>query len=344
MSHWAIVVSLWLGESLMNAFFYENAQGLLGGLVVALGVGAINMLLAVSLGSVFRNKNLSSLQGRLLGWSSLIVYIGSSTYLNSLFAAFRSEYQVLSDPTDPAQMRAAFAAATAAAFNIYKFHMPVGDLMSFLLFGIGFALSLIAFLKGYTFDDRYPGHGPRDRRLKVAQAQEQELISQLRTKLQQVGQRRISETQNALREPGALINVAAKRIADLEEMKSTAQNSCTAITRDFHLVLDAYRHSNIAVRATPPPTYFNHPLELSAGPDPGRADGYIRKLRQFQEETRSLQTTNQPALNAQLEALQKQTSEVLNVALPDFKREVEREAEAAINRQQHTLERVRELS
>jgi hypothetical protein len=31
----AIVVVLWLLESGMNAFFYENAQGLLGGFVVA---------------------------------------------------------------------------------------------------------------------------------------------------------------------------------------------------------------------------------------------------------------------------------------------------------------------
>jgi hypothetical protein len=198
----------------------------------------INMLLAVALGYSFRFKNLTALHPKTYGWAAFIVYVLSSIYLNAPFAAFRSEYQLLSDPTDPVQLRNAFSVATQAAFGVYEFRMPVGDLMSFLLFGIGFALSLIAFWKGYTIDDRYPGHGERDRRLKAAQAEEHLLISQLRTRLQDLGQRRISAVQNCAREPDALVNVAAKRIADLQDVTSNAQNSCAAITRDFRLVLD----------------------------------------------------------------------------------------------------------
>jgi hypothetical protein len=341
--HLALVVMLWIVESVMNAFFYENAQGLLGGFVVALGVGLINMLMAVALGYWFRLKNLAALHEKFLGWASLVVYILSSIYLNALFAAFRSAYQLLSDPTDPTQFRNAFSSATQAAFRVYRLQMPVGDLMSFLLFGIGFALSLVAFWKGYTSDDRYPGHGAKERRLKTAQTEEHELINQLRARLQEVGQRRVSTTQNALREPGALISVASKRIADLQEAKLNINSGCAAVSRDFRLVLDAYRHSNIAVRATPPPAYFNQPLELSIAPDPVRADLCIEQLRRCQDEARAVQTANQVALNAQLESLQRQTSETLNTALPEFIREVEREAQDAINRQLHTLERVPEV-
>jgi len=93
------------------------------------------MLVAVALGSAFRFKNLRAPHHKIFGWLSLLAYILSSIYLNALFAAFRSEYQLLSDPTDSAQLRIAFSAATQAALKVYKFQMPVGDLMSFLLFG-----------------------------------------------------------------------------------------------------------------------------------------------------------------------------------------------------------------
>lgn len=41
--HFAIVLGLALLETVINAFFYENAQGLMGGFSVALGVAAVNM-------------------------------------------------------------------------------------------------------------------------------------------------------------------------------------------------------------------------------------------------------------------------------------------------------------
>jgi len=79
---------------------------------------------------------------------------------------------------------------------------------------------------------------------------------------------------------------------------------------------------------------------LSPAPDQHGADSYIEQLRSCQNEVRATQTEHQGLLNAQLESLQKQTSELLNIVFPEFIREVEREAEDAINRQLQTLERV----
>lgn len=339
--HIAIIGAVALLESVINAVFYENAQGLLGGFVVALGVGALNMSLAGVLGFFFRYKNLPAIEKKLFGWTCLVGYVFSSVLLNALFAAFRSEYQVLGDPTDYGQLRMAFTGATQAAVRVFIGEMPVKDLMSLLLFAFGFGLSLVAFCKGYTLDDRFPGHGVKDRQLRAAQTQEEELQNELRQRIRTIGQRREAAVQTLLHEPSARINLVAKRVSELRQTQAQTENRTAAIARDFQLVLDAYRHSNISVRATPPPEYYKEPLSLSGLPDTTAAMTLLDQLEGCGKALKLLQGEQQPILTALLEKVRSEIRTMLDEGFEQFRAKVKQDAQNSINERQQTMERVR---
>lgn len=178
--HFGVLAVLGLIETVTNAFFYENSQGLLGGFFVALGIAALNMGTAMFLGNWFRYKNLASIDKKVMGWLALAAFLFTTILFNALFASFRTEYQLVADPTEFKEVAAAFQRAWPEAMRIFRADMQFRDLWSFLLFGLGILLSIAAFWKGYTLDDKYPGHGHVAKELKKAVQAEHELQNQLR--------------------------------------------------------------------------------------------------------------------------------------------------------------------
>lgn len=174
-----------LGETLVNAFFYENEQGLLGGFFVALAIAVVNMGSAFFLGYGFRYKNLRAVESKVAGWLCMIAFLLIMLYCNTLFAAFRAHYQTLADPSDPVQLRAAFAASSRVALGVFRLKLDLVDLWSFVLFGFGLLLSCISFWKGYTLDDEHPNYGALDRRFKIAREKEQQEQTRVRNLVRQ---------------------------------------------------------------------------------------------------------------------------------------------------------------
>lgn len=331
--HFGIIAILALIETSVNTVFYENAQGLLGGFIVALAVSAINMLSALALGNFFRFKNLSATNKKALGWLSFIAFVTLSIYCNALFAAFRAEYQLLADPTDAMQVRTAFTKATEEASKIFLLRMHFGDLMSFILFFIGLLLSGFAFYKGYTLDDRFPGHGPKDRLVKAAQKREQELEERLRQKVKDFLHTRRHQLQAVVHEPAQIANSVAIRSASLQQAASVYKTQQDAVQRDFSVILSAYRGANAAVRATEPPQYFRHIPDLLLPINDAVLQNAFASLTNVQQQARDLGDKYQAALNAKLNELQRNAAAILNEKFAAFLSSVESEAETVINRQ-----------
>jgi hypothetical protein len=337
--HFAIILGLALLETIINAFFYENAQGLMGGFTVALGVAAVNMGGAMLLGIGFRYKNLASIDMKILGWLCLVIFLIFSIYCNALFAAFRSEYQLLVDPSDPLQLRQAFTQSAAEAKKIFLFNMQVADLTSFVLLGLGVLLSLLAFYKGYTFDDKFPGHGFKDRAMVAAQRAEVEKQDVLRQKVKAFLQRRRSEVQAAIHEPAQLISRVSSGVADLQNAKAMLKAQSESIQRDFSLVLGAYRDANTSIRATNPPEYFKEiPNPIHRVSDVG-AIPLIESLSAVLLQLKVLRETQQDPLNDKLRQLQGDASEIMTKTFTLFLADVEAEAKSRIDRMVHAIHR-----
>jgi hypothetical protein len=330
--HFATIALLALIETAINAFFFENTQGLLGGFTVALGVAAINMVGAMVLGYGFRYKNLASIDKKIIGWLCLILFVLLSVYCNALFSAFRAEYQVLVDPANVQQLRAAFAKALMEAKQVFFINMNFADFMSFILFGLGTLLSGFAFYKGYTLDDKYPDHGALTRRLRQEQQLEAESQEQLRTKVRNLLERRRADVQSAIHEPGQMVTRISGRLGEIEQAKALLNSQAQAIQRDFSLVLNAYRQANTAVRATDPPAYFRETPDLLSRISVAGADVVTAGLTETRNEVAALQEKYQSALNEKLRLIQAEAAGIQNNALRAFIEEIVQEAQDRINR------------
>lgn len=330
--HFALIMLLAFVETITNAFFYENSQGLLGGFVVALGVAVINMFFALLLGSGFRFKNLVDLKNKIIGWVCFALFAYLSIYCNALFASFRSQYQLLTDPSDAQQVSHAFKLAALEANKIFVYEFQFLDLMSFILFGFGVVLSIIAFYKGYTFDDKYPGYGHLDRLLKKARNIKNAKQADVTSKVKEYLIRKRGDVQAAINEPTILINLASYRVSDLAHALSSMQSRVKSIQLDFSTVLQNYRKANLAVRVTPAPNYFNEIPDLIIKIKDINSEPLIEHLMSLKESIESLRLAHQEQLNIKLRSLESESANVLTDLLPRFFNSVEDEAHVKITK------------
>lgn len=342
--HFGILAILVVIETSVNAFFYENSQGLLGGVMVALGIAALNMLTALFCGFGFRYKNLAAIDKKVVGWFCFVVFVLLALFCNALFASFRSEYQLIVDPSEFDQVKTAFGKAWPQAVHFFRGDIEFKDHWSFLLFGIGLLLSGWAFYKGYTLDDKYPGHGQKDREYKKAvleQGKQQDLVRQ---KVKELLHHRRAAVQAALHEPTTQVGMLARRIADLTHSRKLLEQRAAAVQRDYSLVVGAYRQANTAVRALPPPEYFRQATDLGTKVDGNGADSVGSELTEVQNELKALADEQREGLNARLNALQNNSAMVLNQTLSAFLEDVRQEAEDNISRRTPTIHRVQPVA
>lgn len=339
--HFGLVAIFALVETVANAFFFENSQGLMGGFMVALAVAFLNLGVTFGLGNGFRFTNLKPADRRIWGWMCLIGFVCVGAYCNTLFAAFRSEYQILDNPADADQLRRAFTTASQAAAKVFTFEAHFKDLWSFLLFGIGGLLGIVSFWKGYTLDDKHPGYGDRDRALKAARAREAAAQDAVREKVKSYFRKRISDVHGQLQEPVSLMGAAADCIADTQRTRTILLTQAAAVQRDYSLVLNAYRSANLSVRATEAPQYFTKVPDLLHLVSVESADELITRLERAQSMLKSHRERTEVALNGRLKELQGLQAATLSEKFPQFLKDVEDEAKSELNRKSETLERRR---
>jgi len=338
--HFGVLAVFALIETGVNTFFYENSQGLLGGFFVALGIATLNIVSAMLLGYWFRYKNLASIDKKIIGWSSLVAFVLTAVFFNALFAAFRTEYQLVADPSEVAQLNVAFQRAWPEAMLVFRADMQFRDHWSFLLFGIGILLSIAAFWKGYTLDDQYPGHGRMDKAYKKACSDEQLQHDKIRQKVKELLHHRKAAVQAAIHEPATQVGMLARRIAELTNARSSLEAQAAHIQRDFSMVIDAYRGANMSVRSVPPPAYFKEATALSMRVDGSGAERVLAELAAVQAELKAMSEAHRELLNAKLKALQSDTTEILNKTLTVYLGDVRKDAEETIARMTPTIHRV----
>lgn len=258
------LVPFTLGETICNAVLYENAQGLLGGAFVAFLVSIVNLSIAFGMGMAFRYKNLSSGLFKVVGWNALVLAVFVAIYFNAIFSAYRSEYQLLLDPSDVVEAGAAFKRAMSVASYVFIGRLPSNDLMSFVLFFLGLVLSAIAFWKGYVCDDRHPGYGRRDRLFAESTKKFDAALDVVRLKVVGEIQRRVTGmagAQNQMLSTKVRLDQITNSVpVDVGSLKG----NLIQLQRDFALVLNTYRQNNVSIRPTPAPEYFGHTPDLIA--------------------------------------------------------------------------------
>lgn len=330
--HWAVIVALSFAETFANAFFYRNDNGLLGGFFVALTVSVVNMGASAGLGTLFRRRNLSDPTQKYFGWACLGLFALLTLFCNALFAAFRSAYEATPDPGNVDQLREAFQSAWVDAAGFFLGDFRFGDMSSFLLFMIGLILSIVAFWKGYTSDDPYPGHSKRDRALKAAREAETKQQDLIKQNLKDFLVSHRNHVQGLSGQTGSMIAMLSNRAGGIGHAKRALETNGAAIERDYHLVLDAYRQANLAVRGTAPPEYFTEKPPVADKASAASADAVETEMRNVLDLLEQLQGQHRDELNRKLNELQAQTAVILKGTYDEFLEGVDRDAQAAVQR------------
>ena len=187
----AVLLAIMILEGGFNALLFKDAQssGLLGGVLVAFGVSAVNVCFGVLGGFLgLRYLNHSKLPFRLLGGLVATSFIGLGIFLNFFVAHFRDVVEI--------GLHASAAAGASTTFSMFS--VPPGDVIASMfpnVFGlsslvaiglllIGLAVFAMALYEGYEkISDRYPGYGRVWRKERQAYERRQTIRTELRDDL-----------------------------------------------------------------------------------------------------------------------------------------------------------------
>ncbi len=245
--HYSIIIVIILIESFANAYFFAqgNDLGLLGGWLQACLISLANVGSAILIGAgVFPFINHISVIKKILSTFGLIVFSTVSISFNLAAAHYRDLLEKSLNP-----LTHSIESILQDPFGI-SFH-------GFMLFIVGIVAAILAFIKGYTSDDPYPGYGNVDRRFKHAKGEYEEFESKEINKIQDIVKELIGQYEIKLKE-------GKKEIIDLKDSVSKGNdalqifaNKAEAINEKLNEFLKRYREANSSVRTDPPPEYFS---------------------------------------------------------------------------------------
>lgn len=253
-------------EAVLNGFFLSQGSdlGLIGGMMQALLIAAINVFVGVVVGRLMLpwifHRNYTA---RVVATLGVGVYLAANAGFNLAVAHYRNA--MASDPLE---------ASTLAYRSLLAHPLGIYDLQSWALFIVGFAFSLIAAYDALRMDDPYPGYGMQTRQnretIEEYNALKDELLAELHLikktaeeKMDDLArniQTRQSEYSFILKKSHALREAMIQHYVHLESAVNT--------------LLSYYRDENRSHRNSPAPARFNtrHTLQRPIFGIPGLTD------------------------------------------------------------------------
>ena len=131
---------------------------------------------------------------------------------------------------------------------------------------------------------------------------------------------------------GSMITILAHRVSAIGHARRSLDSNATAVERDYHLVLDAYRQANLAVRGTAPPEYFTEKPCVAEKASGAAAEVVTAELQNVLDLLEQLQGQHRDDLNRKLNELQAQMADILKNTYDAFLAGVDRDAELAVQK------------
>jgi hypothetical protein len=273
-------------ESLFSAalFAEDDARGLLGGAITAVGLSGAN----VTLGFLAGFLGLRYLQHvkpltKALGAAAFAGFTFLALMLNLFAADWRDRLAAMSNPQP---------ASDDAGFHIWSL-LQLSSPQAIILLMLGAGVWVFATLKGYSgFDDPYPDYGKMDRAAKAAAGALSDVNAEGREELEEpidaarrIVAARIDKMRAEFDGMNKAFDAAALKMEELDAQARTLDDAAAA-------AIQFYRQENAAARETPAPAYFSAPPP-AAGPalDPLAASAHMvdeTRVRVEQAKTQSV--------------------------------------------------------
>lgn len=248
----AMICLLVLLESVFNAFSFEELQdrGLVGGLMLALSVGVANVIMGLGTGYLgFRLLIHKQLKLRLLG----------TGITAALMTAALALHLALGD------LREAITHNGKAQIDFLVVLKPwrwfgYTSIPPFVLFAVGLATYFVAALKGrggsWGIVAPYWYHEVLDRRYKQTKQELENSKFNLKTGVQNAYDGQISKLTLRFDAETANGNEIRRILNEARGIERTMTDSIEDELARLEILIRMYRDRNLAVRTTPPPSYF----------------------------------------------------------------------------------------
>jgi hypothetical protein len=279
--HFAIVAALAFVEWVSLSTFYAEGSdfGLLGGVLIAMALSLVNISLAILSGNLLRYVNHQSPRRRRLALTAvaflyacfLLVTLAAAHYRVATNDIAQSQPQPSvsghSANLTPPRVPTDFDQWKAARFAWQRFERnPLGfeDVFSWILVVLAVIFGIFASYKGYRVDDPYPGYGELDRELKARRAIYEASKAEYCRVVDQVFDRTLQEQTHLLSEVKSNIEYYQQLVSMTDDQRRTFVHDAAEIQDACNVVLKRYRQTNLRVRVSPAPSYFNDSISFDA--------------------------------------------------------------------------------
>ena len=257
---WLFLALLFLIETTFNGFFFAEGStaGLIGGFAQAMTLAFLNIFVAGCLGlGGLRYAQHANAMKKYSAWAFCILCLIGAMFLNLFIAHFRDAFVATQGHVSAVELQHALLTSP----------LSLAEAQSWILFGLGLALHLIAVWKFYSMTDPYPGYEEVGRRWQMTI---DEYASETKRCLQVLADHRADAIEGMKQ---IIVEIQRKKY-ELE----TALRGRERMRRDFdafvvHLnttsqrLTAVYRDAHLGVRTVAAPAYFSRPLHFDL-PEP----------------------------------------------------------------------------
>jgi len=189
---------------------------------------------------------------------------------------------------------------------------PVGfeDVFSWILVVLAVIFGIFASYKGYRFDDPYPGYGELDRELNARRTTYEAAKAEYCRLVDQVFDRILQEQAHLLSDVKSNIEYYQQLISRSDDQRRTFVHDAAEIQDACNIVLKRYRQTNVRVRVSPAPFYFNNrftfdgqlirPPEAFSESDERLSRSYENAMKDFSDIARQNDATVQNLRTAEI--------------------------------------------
>lgn len=253
----AVIVLLLIVETILNGSFLASGsdEGLVGGVTLAFTFSAMNiggaLLFSLFWANLIIHRNWFM---KLIGLAGCVTYVAYAVAINLGLAHYR-------DISLTPGFAGDIGAATMDSLATDTFALD--SVNSWLLFGLGFLFSILAFIDGMYIRDPYAGYGGVRKRLDADRenyiASKERLIDNLRD-IRDEHNDKVEEVVKALSKGQREYRAIIEHRARILSLFSSHQDQ---LERAAYTLLKRYRAANVKARASAPPKYFDKEWKLA---------------------------------------------------------------------------------
>lgn len=258
----SFITFMLLIESILNAQFFakRNDMGLVGGVLQAGMISALNVFIGYLAGVFGRYKNLRSFSNKLLGNGSILAWIMLAILFNFAVAHFRD---ALEGHVWEEALKLAVSDIAARPFGL-------ASLDSWILLMIGGVVTLSSFLKGYHSADRVPIYNDLWDSVEQSIQRYADQYGHAHDYLDSTFKEMILDLRSEVDSRRANLRSAVDALDSKGSLLDGLRVFLRTTNGAVNQLLMQYREANGASRSDPTPAYFNETFSFGDNDIPDR--------------------------------------------------------------------------